>query len=216
MGYELVIFDLDGTLLNTLEDLADACNAALAEAGFPPRTLDEVRRFIGNGVARLIQRAVPEGTAEDVVRHVLDRFKVIYLENVNVKTAPYDGIVPMLRALRAAGIRTAVNSNKVDAATQRLCAIHFGSLIDLALGEQEGIPKKPAPDGARHIMKRLGVSPARTLYVGDGDADILTARNAGIDTAWVSWGFRRREELTGLDIPHAFDTVAALESFILA
>lgn len=215
MRYRLVIFDLDGTLLNTLDDLADACNAALAEAGFAARTLDEVRRFIGNGVAKLIQRAVPEGTDEAAIRRVLDRFKAIYIEHVNVITRPYDGITSLLTALRAAGIRIAVNSNKVDAATQRLCEIHFGDLIDLALGERKGMPKKPAPDGARYIMDSLGIDPANTLYVGDGDADILTARNAGIDMAWVSWGFRRREELDGLDIPRTFDSAGALEDFIL-
>ena len=215
MKYDLVIFDLDGTLLNTLDDLADATNRALLEAGFPPRTTEEVRRFVGNGVARLIMRAVPEGTDDDTIQAVLARFKAIYTENVNVRTRPYPGIHEMLNALKAAGIKTAVNSNKVDNATQLLCAAHFGDEIALAMGETAGIPKKPAPDGAQTIMKALGVQPARTLYVGDGDADILTAQNAGLDCAWVSWGFRRREELTGLHMPPSFDTAEALRQYIM-
>ena len=215
MRYELVIFDLDGTLLNTLGDLTDATNAALAEAGFPPRTEEEVRAFIGNGVARLIRQAVPEGTDEDAAAAVLKRFKEIYVQNVNVRTLPYPGIPELLDAMKRAGVRAAVNSNKVDAATQLLCRDHFDAKLALVLGERQGIPKKPAPDGAKYIMEILKVPPERTLYVGDGDADLLTAQNAGIDCAWVSWGYRRREELAGIDIPLAFDSVEALRNYIL-
>lgn len=214
MKYDLVIFDLDGTLLNTLDDLASAANAALAEAGFPPRTTEEIRAFIGNGVARLIGRAVPEGTDDSVKAAILRRFKAIYIENVNIKTVPYPGILTMLRELNRLGVRCAVNSNKVDDATRLLCDTHFGDLLAMALGEKEGIPKKPAPDGAFYIMKTLGVTPERTLYVGDGDADLLTAQNAGIDCAWVSWGYRRAEELEGIRIPHTCDSVEALQRFI--
>ncbi|MBQ6373520.1 MAG: HAD family hydrolase [Clostridia bacterium] len=216
MKYDLVIFDLDGTLLDTLFDLTDATNRALAEAGFPAREVEEVRTFIGGGVARLIRRAVPEGTDDETVQSVLARFKAIYLANVNVRTRPCAGIAGLLRRFRDRGIHTACNSNKVDAATQLLCRAHFGDLIELALGERADIPKKPAPDGARLIMDCFGVSPARTLYVGDGDADLLTAGNAGIEAAWVTWGFRRRQELEGLQIPHAFDTAEELEAFILS
>ena len=215
MKYDLIIFDLDGTLLNTLDDLADACNAALREAGFPERDREDVRRFIGGGVARLIRQAVPEGTDDDIVARVLACFKKSYIENVNVKTRPYPGIPTLLRTLKRRGIKTAVNSNKVDAATRLLCKSHFGDLIDLALGETAGIPKKPAPDGAQRIMADLGVSPERTLYVGDGDADILTAKNAGIHGAWVSWGYRHPEELGGLELSRAFDTAEALGAYIL-
>lgn len=215
MKYDLIIFDLDGTLLNTLSDLADATNAALAEFGFPQRTAEEVRAFIGDGVANLIRRAVPEGTGGETVSEVLARFKAIYTKNVNVKTRPYPGVVELLEALNAQGVRCAVNSNKVDHATRLLCDHHFKGLLSLALGEREGIPRKPAPDGARFIMKALGVSPERTLYVGDGDADLMTARNARIDCAWVSWGYRRRDELKGLDIPAICEDVAALKSLIL-
>lgn len=215
MKYDLVVFDLDGTVLNTLDDLADACNAALSEAGFPTRDRDDVRRFIGNGVANLMRRACPEGTDEATVARALERFKALYMAHINDRTLPYPGIVELLKALKAKGIRTAVNSNKLDAATQRLIRAHFGTLIDVVLGERADIPKKPAPDGAFYIMKTLGVSPDRAIYVGDGDADIRTAQNAGIDGAWVSWGYRRREELEGLQITRAFGTVAALRAYLL-
>ena len=215
MKYDLIIFDLDGTLLNTLDDLAGACNGALREAGYPERSRDEVRRFIGNGVARLIRRALPENAGDDVAERVLARFKTIYMEHVNDKTKPYPGIPELLRELRKKGIKIAVNSNKVDAATQLLLYDHFPGLIDLGLGEQPDIPKKPAPDGAKEIMAELGAQPERTLYVGDGDADILTAQNAHIDGAWVSWGYRRREELKDLELPQTFDTVDELKACIL-
>ncbi|MBR0369027.1 MAG: HAD family hydrolase [Clostridia bacterium] len=215
MKYTLVIFDLDGTLLNTLDDLADAANAALAEYGFPPRTTEEIRTFVGNGVSRLIHRAVPEGTDEAVAAAVLARFKAIYLEHVNDKTVPYPGIPSLLRALNDRGVRCAVNSNKVDDAVQLLCYEHFDGLLDIALGEREGIPRKPAPDGARRIMRRFGVRPEATLYVGDGEADLCTAQNAGIDCAWVSWGFRRPHELDGLDIPNRCDSAGQLRALIL-
>ena len=216
MRYELVIFDLDGTLLDTLADLADAANRALREAGFPERSVEEIRTFIGNGVARLIQRATPQDTDAATVARVLARFKEIYRENVNVKTRPFPGIVALLDALQAAGVRAAVNSNKPDEATQALCRIHFGNRIALALGERPEIPRKPSPEGVRHILKALKVRPARALYVGDGDADLMTAQNAGIDGAWVSWGYRRREELGDLSIPAEFQDAEALKRYILS
>ena len=215
MRYDLVIFDLDGTILDTLDDLAAAANAALAQGGYPQRTRDEVRRFIGNGVARLMKRALPEGSPDDVCSLALQRFNDYYARHLNDHTVPYDGIADLFASLRGAGVRVAVNSNKPDAAVQSLCRDHFDGLIEMALGERPEIPRKPAPDGARRIMEALGVSAERTLYVGDGDSDILTAEKAGVDGAWVSWGFRRREELTGLRIPHAFDSIASLKTFLL-
>jgi len=215
MKYELVIFDLDGTLLDTLDDLAAAADHALTGAGFPTKSREAVRRLIGNGVARLIRGAVPEGTPEEICQRVLADYKAYYTANVNVRTRPFPGVVELLRDLRGAGVRVAVNSNKPDAATRALCQAHFAEWIDLALGERPDIPKKPAPDGARHIMDALGVAPERTLYVGDGDTDLLTAQNAGLDAAWVSWGYRRAGELGDLEIPRAFDDAEALGRFIL-
>lgn len=215
MRYQLVVFDLDGTLLNTLEDLTGATNHALALYGYPPRSADEVRRFVGNGVVRLMRRALPGDVPEETFERALSAFREYYARNVNARTRPYDGIPELLAKLRAKGVRVAVNSNKPDAATNALCEAHFGGFIDMALGERDGIPKKPAPDGVRRILDALGIAAERALYVGDGDADILTAANAGMDCAWVSWGFRRRDELQGLAIPHAFDTPDALGKHIL-
>ena len=215
MKYDLIIFDLDGTLLDTLDDLAAAANHALSAFGFPARTRDEVRRFVGNGVAKLIERAVPEGTPDDVCARVLAEFRSFYSGHLDVHTRPYEGITELLEALRAAGIRIAVNSNKPDAASKALIERHFGKLVDRVQGETAGVPKKPAPDGAQAVMAALDATPARTLYVGDGDADLMTAENAGLDCAWVSWGFRTARELAGLKIPRAFDSAQALGDFIL-
>ena len=216
MKYDLVIFDLDGTLLDTLGDLAAAANMALAEFGFPSRDVEYVRRFIGGGVGRLIRLAVPEGTDAGITQACIDRFRVLYAENLNVRTAPFADIPELLSQLRGRGLHVAVNSNKLDSASNALCLAHFGDAIELTLGERAEIPRKPAPDGARFIMRHFGVEPARTLYVGDGDTDIQTAANAGIDGVWVTWGYRRREELAGLTLPHTFETVEALRDFILS
>lgn len=215
MKYELVIFDLDGTLLDTLDDLAAAVNHALGLRGFPPRRRDEVRRLIGNGVASTIRRAVPEGTDEAVIARTLADFKDYYLRNINVHTHPFPGVAALVDALNGAGVLVAANSNKVDSAVKALCAAHFGEGVALALGEREGIPKKPAPDGVNLILETLGANRDRTLYVGDGEADLLTAQNAGVDCAWVSWGYRTADELDGLSIPCRFDSAEALGRFIL-
>ena len=215
MRYDLVIFDLDGTILDTLDDLGDAVNHVLAEAGFPARTQEEVRRFIGNGVVNLIRRSAPQGISEDVERALLEGFRARYAAHLNDRTRPYAGICELMSDLRGAGVHVAVNSNKPDAAVKALCRAHFGALVEIALGERADMPKKPDPEGARQIMAALGAAPDRTLYVGDGDADIRTAGNAGTDCAWVSWGFRRREELAGLTIPRAFDSPRALRAFLL-
>ena len=215
MKYDLVIFDLDGTLLDTLDDLTQAANYALDAQGFPRRSREEVRRLIGNGIASTMRRAVPEGAGDEAYERALADFKSYYLSHVNVYTRPFDGIPALLDAMADAGILAALNSNKVDSATQALCEAHLKGRLACVLGEQPQIPKKPAPDGALQIMRRLGASPERTLYVGDGETDVQTAFNAGIECAWVSWGYRRREELGGLAVPHAFATVQALRAFIL-
>ena len=215
MKYDLVIFDLDGTIMDTLEDLTEAVNHALRLQGFPPRTREEVRRLIGNGIASTMRRAVPEGSGDGAFRQALTDFRDYYLNHVNVFTRPFEGIPELLDAMAATGIRSAVNSNKVDSATQALCRAHLPGKLAFVLGEQPDIPRKPAPDGAHRIMRQLGARPDWTLYVGDGEADIQTAANAGIDCAWVAWGYRKRPELGDLAIPHAFTTVRALRDYIL-
>ena len=215
MRYKLVIFDLDGTVLNTLDDLAAAANSALEMHGFPRHSVEDVRRFVGNGVAKLIRRAVPEGTNDVECARVLADFKTYYRDHVNVQTRPYDGIPALLAALRSAGIRIGINSNKFDAALQSLCRIHFDGLYDYAAGESETTPRKPDPTAARRIMDAMNVSPEETIYIGDSGVDLETAHNAGTDSAWVSWGFRKRDEMQEFEIPHAFDSVQALQDFLL-
>lgn len=215
MKYSLIIFDLDGTILDTLGDLTDACNAALEKHGYPTHTSEEVRTFIGNGVSSLIRLALPEGTDSMIHREVLADFKAWYFSHLNIKTRPYPGIPEMLRKLRETGIHVAVNSNKIDPATCELCRTHFAETVEFALGEREGVAKKPNPAGAKIIMEKFGALPENTLYVGDSSTDLETAANAGLDCAWVSWGFRHRSELGDINIPHAFDDIESLESFLL-
>ncbi len=215
MRYELVIFDLDGTLLDTLDDLTRAVNHALERQGFPLRPSAEVRRMIGNGIANTMRRAIPEGSGEEASRQALADFKEYYLSHVNVSTRPFDGIPALLDAMRNAGILAAVNSNKVDSATRALCEAHLPGKLACILGEQSDLPRKPAPDGALRIIRQLDADPGRTLYVGDGETDLQTAANVGIDCAWVSWGYRKMSELGELDVPHAFDSVQDLQTFIL-
>ena len=215
MKYDLAIFDLDGTILNTLDDLANAVNYALEQHGYPVRSVEEVRIFVGNGVANLISRAVPAGTPEAECAAVLADFKARYREHVNDLTRPYPGIPELLKSLRDAGIKVGVNSNKFDAALQNLCRIHFDGLYDLAAGECETTPKKPDPTAAQRIMAELGVSPARTIYIGDSAVDLQTAKNAGTASAWVSWGFRRREEMQDCEAVNTFDSVDELREFLL-
>ena len=215
MKYDLVIFDLDGTILDTLNDLANAVNYALAAHGHPVRTLEEIRQFVGNGVANLISRSVPEGTDEAERASVLADFKARYREHMNDATRPYPGIPELLAALRSAGVKVGVNSNKFDAALQNLCRIHFDGLYDLAAGECETTPKKPDPTAAQRIMAELRVSLNRSIYIGDSAVDLETAKNAGMDSAWVSWGFRRREEMQGCEAVNTFDSVEELKAFLL-
>ena len=215
MKYRLAIFDLDGTVLDTLQDLANAVNRALEMHGYPQHSVEDVRVFVGNGVAKLIRRAVPAGTGDAECESVLADFKASYREHINDCTKPYAGIPEMLRALKDAGVKVGINSNKFDAALQSLCRIHFEGLYDYAVGESEITPKKPDPTAAKRIMEAMQVAPGETIYIGDSDVDMQTGRNAGVDTAWVSWGFRKRDEMTGCEIPVSFDSPEALRDWLL-
>ena len=215
MKYKLVIFDLDGTVLDTLGDLANAVNAALEMHAFPTHTIEKVRTMIGNGVANLIMRATPEGTSEEKRAQVLVDFKAYYREHVNDVTRPYDGILTLMKALKDAGVKVGINSNKYDAALQNLCRIHFDGLYDYAVGESEVTPRKPDPIAAKRIMEAMGVAPEETIYIGDSNVDLNTAANAGIASAWVSWGFRKRSEMEGCEITNAFNTAGELQAFLL-
>lgn len=195
MKYRLVIFDLDGTLLETLTDLAASLNHTLKCFGLPERGMDEVRTFVGNGIPKLIERACPPEYTPEQREPVCHEFIRYYLEHCTDATAPYEGILPLLEKLKESGIRIAVSSNKADEATRELCEQMFPGLTDLVLGSRKGIANKPAPDGARIIMDELGCRPEETLYVGDSDVDIATARNTGIRCISVSWGFRNTDFL---------------------
>lgn len=197
MTYKTYVFDLDGTLLNTLDDLAAATNHALKAHQMAEHTTNEVRNYVGNGVRKLIERAVPEGTAAEETERVLATFQAYYLEHSLDTTRPYDGIGEMLAALRRRGCRLAVVSNKFDEATKALCKHFFPDTIEVAIGEHEaqGIRKKPAPDTVMEALRQLGVGKEDAVYVGDSDVDIETARNAGLPCISVLWGFRDRDFL---------------------
>ena len=194
--YETVIFDLDGTLLDTLDDLTAATNAALAKFSLPQRTREEVRSFVGNGIAKLIERAVGE-EGKGLQAEALAEFKSYYAAHCADKTAPYDGILSLLRSLREKGVKTAVLSNKADFAVKSLAKTYFDGLLLAAVGENEaaGIRKKPAPDALFSVMNELSATVEKTVYVGDSDVDIQTAKNAGVACICVTWGFRDKDFL---------------------
>lgn len=187
-----VIFDLDGTLLNTLDDLADSTNYALSKFGYPTRTIEEVRQFVGNGVAKLIERAIPEGKNNPNFEKCLAIFKENYAQNMYNKTAPYNGIIEMLSNLKSKGIKIAVVSNKFDLAVKELCKKYFEGFIDFAAGENEaqGIKKKPAPDTVISVLNEFNYASEDAVYVGDSDVDIMTAKNSKMPCISVTWGFR--------------------------
>ncbi len=190
MKYTIAIFDLDGTILNTLEDLADSTNYALKTCGYPERTMDEVRQFVGNGIRKLMERAVPEGTPVEEIDRVHETFTAHYKVHCADKTRPYDGIMELLQNLKKDGCKLAVVSNKADYGVQELCKQYFDGIFDFAVGEREGIRKKPAPDSVNEVLKTLGCSRDRAVYIGDSDVDIQTAANAQMDHIIVEWGFR--------------------------
>ena len=195
--YNTYIFDLDGTLLDTLTDLAASTNYALRTHGMPEHTIDEVRRFVGNGVRKLMERAVPDGTDNPLFDEAFATFRQHYMEHSLDTTRPYEGVPEMLAALKAKGCHLAVVSNKVMAATQELCRHFFPDTIEVAIGENEaeGIRKKPAPDTVIAALRQLGVGQERAVYVGDSDVDIATARNSSLPCISVLWGFRDRDFL---------------------
>ena len=190
------IFDLDGPLLDTLQDLAAAVNFALRKNGMEEHSIDDIRRFVGNGVRKLIERAVPDGSKNPRIDEVFADFRSYYMQHSLDATKPYDGITEILQELKQRGCKMAVVSNKMMAATQELVA-HFFPEIEVAIGENEaeGIRKKPAPDMVFEALHRLGAEAESAVYIGDSDVDIQTAKNAGVPCISVLWGFRNREFL---------------------
>ena len=207
-----ILFDLDGTLLNTLEDLQDSVNYALAQYGCPPRTLSEVKEFIGNGARKLIERSLPGKEKDPDVDEVLATYQAYYKPHSRIKTKPYDGILQALAEF-SAKYPVAIVSNKPDAATKALCKDFFGDIY--ARGESNDCPRKPAPDMLQKAMEIIGVDTC--IYVGDSEVDVLTAQNAGVPCLSVLWGLRSREQLVdagavhlceaAADLPHAIQTI---------
>ncbi len=195
MKFEAVLFDLDGTLTDTLEDLKNSVNYALLKFGFPERSTEEIRSFVGNGVKRLVFRSVPEGTDENLALQCLEAFKLHYKNNSLVETKPYNGVIDLLKELKNNGVKTAVITNKMDSAAQDVVRFFFGGLVDFALGQLDGIAQKPEPDGIYIALEKLGVSKEKAVYIGDSEVDCLTAVNAGMPCIGVSWGFRSPDVL---------------------
>ena len=192
---QAVIFDLDGTLLNTLGDLTAAVNHGLAACGLPARTEAQVRTYVGDGVKELIARACPADAEETTKAAVLAAYLPYYAAHNMDFTAPYEGVMELLTDLRQQGVKVAVVSNKHDSGVQALCAHYFGGLLDLAVGGGDSRPLKPAPDSLLYAIERLGVAPAEVWYVGDSTQDVLTAHNAGVKCAAVTWGFQDASRL---------------------
>jgi phosphoglycolate phosphatase len=204
MKPKAVIWDMDGTILNTLDDLYISTNASLKYFNIPEISYDETRRFLGNGLKVLMKNAVKGkvNTDSNEFERLLEYFKGYYNAHSDDNTRPYDGVITVMKKLKEAGIKQAVVSNKIDEAVKSLSEKYFPNLIDIAIGESEGINRKPAPDSVYEACRNLGVSVKEAVYIGDSDVDYKTAKNSGMDLISVLWGFRTKEELADCDIVH--------------
>ncbi len=205
MKYNTVIYDLDGTLLYTLEDLMNSVNYALDHYGYPHRNIDEIRRFIGNGVAVLMKRSAPENCPQEEIDIMLNIFRPHYLEHMYDTTGPYSGVIDMMKEIHTAGIKTAIVSNKLDPAVKELDKMFFQGLTELAVGAPSHA-KKPDPASVLECIENLGSTIEQSIYIGDTDVDIETAHNAGIKCVGVSWGFRGREFLEENNCDYIIDS----------
>lgn len=206
MKYNTVIFDLDGTLLNTLDDLRDSLNEILMQNSYLPQTIEDVRRFVGNGVWNLVRRSLPGSCSDQEVTRIMEDFKLHYKKNMQNKTRPYNGIMELLLDLNRFNYKVAIVSNKFDAAVKELAMTYFGNLIPVAIGETTEIKRKPAPDSILRAVKELDSSLESTVLVGDSETDVQTAKNAGIPCIGVTWGFRSREVLREEGADYLIDT----------
>ena len=213
MSYKYVLFDMDGTVLNTLDDLRDAVNHTLNLFGMPEVSSEDVAHFLGNGARHLIECSVPKGTAPALTETVLAEYLPYYKANCRVKTAPYSGIPELMKALKNKGIKMAVVSNKPDAATKELSELFFKGLIEITIGETPQIKRKPAPDSVYEAIRVMRAKKEECVYIGDTEVDLLTAENAGIDCISVAWGFRTQEELLAAGakkVAHSTDELSGL------
>ena len=212
--FDTILFDLDGTLLDTLEDILDSANYTLRAMGYPERTLEEMRRFVGNGAEMQMRRAMGETAGEEAIQKALAIYKPYYAAHCQIKTKPYAGVVELMRRLKRDGFRLAVVSNKPDEAVKPLVRQHFGTLADAAMGETAQRRRKPAPDMVNDALAELGEGKDRAVYVGDSEVDIQTARNAGIPVISVSWGFRDRGQLVQAGAEQIAATAEELEKLL--
>lgn len=210
-----IVFDLDGTLLNTLDDLTDSTNFALLKNGMPERSIDEVRMFVGNGIYKLIERAVPSGTGKELTDICYNDFCEHYKGNMENKTAPYDGIDDMLEALYKAGYKMSIVTNKADFAAQKLCGSMFGKYIKTIVGSVPERPNKPAPDGVYFALHEMGVQKDEAIFIGDSQVDIETAENAGLDCIGVLWGFRTIDDLRLVGVQKTAENAEELKKMLL-
>lgn len=215
MKFDTAIFDLDGTILDTLCDLRDSVNFALSKNGLPTRSTEEVRAFVGNGIRLLIERAVPKNTEEEIINKCFEDFKTHYKDNSANSTKPYDKIIDVLNELKSGGVKIAVVSNKADFAVQGLMLKYFPEVFHFAVGEKEGVRRKPCPDSVFAAMKFLKADKEKTIYIGDSDVDIETARNSGIPCIAVTWGFRDKEVLERLNPEYIIDKPSQITEIIL-
>jgi phosphoglycolate phosphatase len=209
------VFDLDGTILDTLEDLYLSSVRALEKNGLPPRSREEIRAFVGNGIANLISRCVPEGTPADLEHTVFEDFVADYAIHCNDHTRPYDGVTDMLKDLAEKGVKLAVVSNKGDFAVQDLVKLHFPGMFDVVLGQQNGIARKPAPDMVYRALELMDEMVEDAVYLGDSEVDVTTSNNASIRLVLVTWGFRSPEQLREAGGTDLVDTIPELEKRIL-
>ena len=215
MGYSTILFDMDGTVLDTLQDLWASTNAVLRELGYPERSLDDIRSYVGNGARNQIRCALPEGSGDDAIDDALSRYRAHYAAHCRDHTKPYPGVVEALRRLKDAGKKLAVVSNKPDAAVRLLSDEHFGALMDVAIGETPTLRRKPAPDTVDAALAALGAEKAGAVYVGDSEVDVATAQNAGLPLIAVSWGFRSRAALQEAGAATIVDTPEELLALLL-
>ncbi len=213
--YSLAIFDLDGTLLDTLGDLHASVNFALKNFSFPERTIDEVRAFIGNGVVKLMERSTPDGIDEETQKSCLNVFRKHYLEHMSDTTAPFVGVIGLLGELRDNGIKIAVVSNKLHTAVEELCESYFPGLIDKAVGVSIEAERKPSPINVIKTAEYFNTDLSDCIYIGDSEVDVQTAHNAELKCIGVTWGFRTREELINAGCDLIADTCSEIKDIIL-
>ena len=206
MKFNSVVFDLDGTLLDTLGDLRDSVNYALEKNRLPKRTTEEIRSFVGNGIRLLIERSVPENTPLEITDKCFSDFKEYYKNHSAILTKPYDGIIDIMEELKAKGVKIAVVSNKADFAVKTLMEDYFSNLYDCAYGERMGVPRKPEPDGVFEAIKKMGADVENTVYIGDSEVDVETSKNAKLPCIAVTWGFRDKKVLESLNPEYIVDS----------